>query len=202
MYRKRVTLPIASLATAAVLAAGCTDAAENEATDPATDPTATEESFNTTDVEFAQQMIPHHAQAVQMAQLAPEQGASPELLDLASEIKAAQQPEIDQLTAMLERWGHDVPSTDGGAHAGHVSDDMAGMMSEADMAQLGESTGAEFDEMWLTMMIEHHEGAVTMAETELAAGAATGPQALAQEIIDAQQAEIDDMEQMLQNSSS
>ncbi|TDD69840.1 DUF305 domain-containing protein [Jiangella aurantiaca] len=206
MYRTRFTLP-ALVAAVGLLLAGCGDDESNDAgADPATETSATEAEFNDADVDFAQGMIPHHEQAVEMAQVVPDQGVSPELIELADAIEAAQQPEIDQMTAMLERWSEDAPSDD--PHAGHGSGDMdmdmdmEGMMSAGDMEALGAAAGAEFEQMFLTMMIEHHEGAIAMAETELAEGQDPEAQELAQTIIDAQQAEITQMEQMLQGVGS
>lgn len=200
MYNKRSIL--LALAGVGVLLAGCGEDSSDPATD--TETNATEAAFNTADVEFTQQMIPHHAQAVEMAQVVPGQDVSPELLDLAEAVEAAQQPEIDQMTAMLERWGEDVPSTDGDGHDMAGMDDMAGMegmMSAEDMDALSAATGAAFEQMWLAMMIEHHEGAISMSETELADGSDSEAQTLAQEIIDAQEAEIVEMERMLGGSS-
>lgn len=194
MYRTRSILP-ALLAAVGLLFAGCGDDDANDGgAGTAAETSATQAEFNEADVEFAQGMIPHHAQAVEMAEMVPEQGITQELIGLADAIEGAQQPEIDQLTTMLERWGEDVPSTDMGEHG---SMEMEGMMSMEDMDALGAATGAQFEQMWLTMMIEHHEGAVTMAETEIAEGQDTEAQELAQEIIDAQQTEITQMEQML-----
>lgn len=192
MHRKRFTLPVLAAAMVAALAAGC--AGEN---DPAAETTtAAEAEFNDADVTFAQQMIPHHAQAVEMAELV--RSGSPELLELADDIEAAQQPEIEQLTAMLEEWGEAVPA-DEDEHAGHGAGDMEGMMSDEDMTALRDASGVQFEQLWLTMMIEHHEGAITMAEAELADGVNDEARELAQQIIETQQAEIDQMEQLADN---
>jgi uncharacterized protein (DUF305 family) len=199
MYRTRFTLP-ALVAAVGLLFAGCGDDDSNDGgAGTATETSATEAEFNDADVEFAQGMIPHHAQAVEMAQMVPDQGVSPELIELADAIEGAQQPEIDQMTAMLERWGEDVPATDMGEHG---SMDMDGMMSMEDVDALAGMSGPEFEQMFLTMMIEHHEGAIAMAETELAEGQDAEAQELAQTIIDAQEAEIAQMEQMLGGAGS
>jgi len=151
------------------------------------------DDYSPADVEFARQMIPHHAQAVEMADMLPPDGVSPELVDLAAAIATAQQPEIDQMTAMLDRWGFVPPPLEGGhAH------EMAGMLTDEDLAALGAATGAEFERMWLSMMIEHHAGAVDMAEVQLADGSDPEARELADEIVDAQQDEIAQMERMLE----
>lgn len=151
-----------------------------------------EGSFNDTDVAFARDMIPHHQQAIQMARLADGQAEHPRVLDLAGRIEAAQQPEIDTLSGWLEDWDADT---------GHMDDDgmggMGGMMSEQDMRSLMTSTGAEFDRLFLEQMITHHEGAVQMAETEIADGQNPDAIALAESIRDGQTAEIAEMEQLL-----
>lgn len=183
----RLTLP--ALALAGALLAGC-GGGDAPSTSPSTSVSA---AANAADVEFAQQMIPHHEQAVAMAEMVPTEGVSAELIALADAVEAAQQPEIDEMTAMLENWGEAPPSE----HAGHGSADMPGMMSAEDMTTLDEASGPAFERMWLTMMIEHHEGAISMAEDEIAEGTDAEAQALAQKIIDAQRAEITQMEQML-----
>jgi uncharacterized protein (DUF305 family) len=147
--------------------------------------------FNDADVTFAQGMIPHHQQAVEMADLADGRAESPEVIDLAERIKAAQDPEIEQMQGWLEDWGQEMPEAMD--HEG-----MSGMMSEDDMTALEGASGAEFDEMFLTMMIEHHEGAIEQAETELDEGQNAEAVELAQTIIDAQQAEIEEMQGILE----
>ncbi|WP_432545660.1 DUF305 domain-containing protein [Kineococcus sp. SYSU DK004] len=148
------------------------------------------------DVEFAQAMLVHHEGAVEMAQLAPGSTEDPEVLDLASRIEAAQQPEMELMRGWLQAWGAEMGGTDPhGAHGDHSS--MPGMTTPEQMTQLREATGAEFDRMFLEMMVEHHEGAVEMAETQLREG--TNPQALAlaEQIGTSQTAEIEEMRQLL-----
>jgi uncharacterized protein (DUF305 family) len=195
MYCKRFTLSVLAISTVGFLLAGCGNNDGDTATEG--ESTSTEAAFNTADVEFAQQMIPHHTQAVQMAQMVPDEDVTPALTELADAVEAAQQPEIDQLTAMLARWGKDVPST---GMDGHDMGDMQrmGMMSAEDMDALGAATGTGFERMWLTMMIDHHQGAIAMADAELDGGSDQEALTLAQTIIDAQTAEITQMEQMLQ----
>ncbi|SDS77500.1 F510_1955 family glycosylhydrolase [Jiangella sp. DSM 45060] len=194
MVRTRFTLPAAGIAVAGLLLAGC----GGDSDDPGAEASATAPaSANGADADFARQMIEHHAQAIEMARLVPSDGVSAELTDLAAAVEAVQQPEIDQLTAMLERWGEDPSPSSGGGHDGHGGGSADGMMSAEDMDALGAATGAEFERLWLEMMIEHHRGAIAMAEAELAEGADAEALALAQAVVDAQEAEIAQMETML-----
>lgn len=149
--------------------------------------------FNNADVTFAQAMIPHHQQAVEMADMALKQGKSVKVLDLAKRIKAAQDPEIVKMQGWLKKWGASPSMGDSGSsmHGSMAMGD--GMMSASDMTQLSKSTGAEFDKMFLSMMIRHHQGAVTMAKTELKDGKSTDAKSLATSIIKAQETEISEM---------
>ena len=157
--------------------------------------------FNATDVGFAQGMIPHHAQAIEMADLALTNTKNPDVLALANTIKAAQSPEIEKLSGWLGDWGQTIPSTASGSMdhdmTGMGGMMMDGMMSQADMDRLETSTGTEFDRLWLELMIQHHEGAVKMSKSEVAGGKNPDAIALAQAIIASQQAEITTMESLL-----
>jgi uncharacterized protein (DUF305 family) len=145
-------------------------------------------------------MIPHHAQAVEMSELAATNTSDPEVQALATEIIAAQGPEIALMTEWLTAWGAEVP--DPGASmdenmelAGGMM--MSGMISDADLDRLRSARDAEFDRLYLELMIQHHEGAIEMAQQELDGGDSPEATALAQRIIDTQQAEITRMEQLL-----
>lgn len=158
---------------------------------PTSAPAAAE--HNDADVSFAQEMIGHHQQAVEMSQLVSSRSTNTQVKDLATGIEKAQGPEIQQMTAWLSQWGASMtsamPAMDHGS--------MPGIMSDADMQKLGQAGGAGFDRMFLEMMVSHHQGAIEMAKTELAKGANADAKALAQRIIDAQTAEITQMQQML-----
>ncbi|MEV0895357.1 DUF305 domain-containing protein [Actinoplanes sp. NPDC049802] len=149
--------------------------------------------FNDADVAFAQHMIVHHRQAVEMAGLAPERAASAAVKKLAADIEAAQAPEISTMTGWLGTWGATVPEA--GHDSGHET--MPGMMSDADMTALAAAKGAAFDERFLTMMIAHHEGAITMAGEVAAKGSDPAAKALAATIVTDQQAEIAEMRALL-----
>jgi uncharacterized protein (DUF305 family) len=150
---------------------------------------------NDADVTFASQMIPHHQQAVQMANMAGYQATTPAVKQLATTIKAAQDPEIQQLTAWLTSWGKPVPSPIHGGHS--MSEPMAGMMTEDEMSDLGNARGGMFDRMWTQMMIKHHQGAVMMAKSEQTTGKNAAALALAKKIETAQNAEIATMQRLL-----
>ena len=118
--------------------------------------------------------------------------------------EAAQAPEIETMTGWLEEWGEEVPDTSmmGMDHSGMdgmegMDMDMPGMMSSEEMAELDAATGAAFETMWLEMMIEHHEGAIEMAQAEQEDGEYAPAIALAEEIEAAQTEEIAVMEELL-----
>lgn len=155
-------------------------------------------AFNEADVAFAKGMIPHHEQAVEMAILAEDRAESDEVKDLAARIEAAQDPEIETMTAWLEDWDEPVEPGDGmEGMEGDMEGGMAGMMSEDEMTMLRDAEGAEFDEQFLEMMAAHHRGAVAMAQTELDEGQFPDALALAEEIIETQRAEIQEIEELL-----
>ncbi|WP_295702792.1 DUF305 domain-containing protein [Lapillicoccus sp.] len=154
---------------------------------------------NPADVAFAVGMIPHHRQAVTMAEMALTQATDSTVRSLATSIKAAQDPEIQAMSGWLTGWGQAVPasghnmsqmgaSTSDNSETGGSG--MGGMMSDQEMGQLSGTSGAAFDRLWLQLMTTHHQGAVAMARTELTEGANTDAKQLAQSIIDSQDKEI------------
>jgi uncharacterized protein (DUF305 family) len=163
------------------------------------DEAGTSAAHNDADVTFAQQMIPHHEQAIEMAELAETRAESRGVKDLAADIEAAQDPEIETMTGWLESWDEEVPDDgmSGMDHGDSSSDHMAGMMSDEEMGELQAASGAEFDQMFLTMMIEHHEGAIEMAKTERAEGENPDATSLAEDIETAQTEEILTMKELL-----
>jgi uncharacterized protein (DUF305 family) len=184
--------------------AGCSS---TESADPVT-ASSSQAGVSATDVAFAQSMIPHHQQAVEMADLAlsADSGASEQVQQLAEQIKAAQDPEIQQMTDWLQSWNAPtaMPGASQGAdmqgmdHRGHDMGGitMAGMMTAEQMDELQQASGEQFDQMWLTMMIAHHEGAVAMAE-QVRSSSDPNVSTLADNIISSQQAEIEQMKAML-----
>ncbi len=199
--RHPLRLVVAPVAAGVLLLSACGSDSSNSSAESSSTPAAeVTGDFNDADVLFAQGMIPHHEQAVEMAALAldPAAGASAEIQALATEIQAAQDPEIELMTQWLVGWGQplEMPGMEG-------MDDMAGMegmdgmMSTEDMDNLATLTGAEFDTAWAEMMIAHHEGAIAQAQTVKAASSNPDVLLLADQIITAQQAEIDQMTALL-----
>ncbi|MFF9221088.1 DUF305 domain-containing protein [Streptomyces viridosporus] len=158
---------------------------------------ASQGQHNAADVAFAKGMIPHHRQAVEMADLAPERARSAEVKKLAADIKKAQDPEIRTLSGWLASWGEEVPAEGTMDHSTHGMD---GMMTAEEMAELENASGKAFDTAFMQMMIKHHEGAVEMAETEQADGAYAPAKKMATEIIASQSAEIEQMNKLLGNN--
>ncbi|MFE9233918.1 DUF305 domain-containing protein [Cellulosimicrobium funkei] len=209
MKFKSVLVPAIALVTVASLAACSTDDEPASETAPSSATTGAEEqdgtaeggTFNDQDVMFAQMMIPHHEQAIEMSDvILAKDGVDPEVTDLANQIKGAQGPEIEQLTTWLEEWGSPMEESGGMDHEAMGHGSMDGMMSEEDMQALDAAQGAEAGQLFLEQMIVHHEGAVEMAQTQVDEGENADAVAMAQEIVETQQAEISTMEDLLASS--
>ncbi|MDN4161893.1 DUF305 domain-containing protein [Nocardioides abyssi] len=211
--RRRGVATIAALALTATLAACGNEGHSSTADLSATQTASNGDMFNGADVDFATQMIPHHAQAVQMVVMTQGRDLSPEVQDLTATIRDAQVPEVEAMTDWLTAWGQEIPETsldhanaghDMSGHSGSEGDSnsegmngMPGMMSDDDMAALEHASGAEFERMWLELMIEHHKGAIEMAQVEQEDGLYPDAVALAETIVFDQQAEIERMEELL-----
>jgi uncharacterized protein (DUF305 family) len=157
------------------------------------------DSRNSADVSFATEMIQHHRQAVEMAELAEGRAASKDVKSLAAKIKGAQDPEIEEMSGWLTAWGEEVPADMSGM--GHdMSSSMPGMMSAGDMDELKKASGDDFDKKFLAMMVKHHEGAVAMGRTEKSDGKYGPATRLAADVVTAQTAEIEQMNKMLGKS--
>lgn len=163
--------------------------------------------FNDADVAFATDMIPHHAQAIEMVTLTLGRTLDPEVQALADAIRATQAPEVEMMVDWLAAWDAEVPETSlDHSNAGHDMDDMGhggsdsdmpGMMSGDQMDALANASDEEFEDLWLEMMIEHHAGAIEMARAEQDNGVFADAIGLAGAIVTSQQAEIDQMEALL-----
>ncbi|MFH9467156.1 DUF305 domain-containing protein [Streptomyces clavifer] len=197
---------VAAAATAAVVLAACGGESDSSAghnghektSSPTASASAAQGKQNAADVAFAKGMIPHHRQAVEMAELAETRAQSSDVKKLAGEIKKAQDPEIKTLSGWLTSWGEEVPKEDEmSEHAGHS---MSGMMTPEDMDKLEKASGEAFDTAFLEMMVKHHEGAVEMAKTEQSDGSYQSAKDMADEIITSQSAEITRMNKLLGKS--
>jgi uncharacterized protein (DUF305 family) len=197
----RLSRTLAAVAAALTLTlAGC--ASSESSADPS--------GFNDADVDFATDMIQHHAQALVMVDMTMGRDLDPEMVELTEEIRAAQAPEIEQMADWLEDWDQPVPETSrdhanahaddhGGDDGAQMDADMPGMMSAEEMDALEDASGEEFRTMWLEMMIEHHQGAVEMAETVVEDGQNAEVRALAEDIVRTQSDEISTMQDLLED---
>jgi len=153
------------------------------------------------DIAFMQMMVPHHAQAVKMSELAKKYAADPAVRRMAARIRAAQGPEILMMSAWLEREGVEVsqPGDDPHDydHSEHGHDPMMGMMTKAQMAELAKARGTRFDRLFLEGMIRHHQGAVRMSENLAAEGVDVLVTELAADVHVTQNAEIAQMRELL-----
>lgn len=193
----RYTRPLAAAAAALALTlTGCSSSGSS----------ADGKGFNDADVDFTTDMIQHHAQALSMVDLTMGRELDPEMVELTEQIRAAQAPEIEKMVDWLEDWDQPVPETSRDHANAHAEDhgagdamdeDMPGMMSAEEMTALENAPESDFEELWLQMMIEHHQGAVEMAETQVEDGESAQAVKLAEEIIEAQAEEISQMQDML-----
>jgi uncharacterized protein (DUF305 family) len=186
---RKFAMAAAAFAAALTLSA-CSTGGSSDTPAPAASASA-EATYNDADVMFAQMMIPHHEQAVEMSDmLLAKDGIDDQVVSLATQIKDAQQPEIDQLNEWLDAWGAD-------ASMGGMDHGMDGMMSEEDMTALEDASGDEASRLFLEQMIVHHEGAVEMAEAQINDGVNPDAIAMAETIVSTQSEEINVMRNLL-----
>jgi len=204
-----LTTPLALTALVAALAAGC--GAEESA--PAA-PELSDTEHNEADVAFATEMIPHHAQALTLVDLTAGRELDPELAAIADDIRAEQSPEVQTMAGWLTSWDEEVPETirdhsnagRGGDRPSEVMADleaegdtmtgMPGMLTSEQLATLETASDDEFAGLWVEAMIAHHEGAIDMATTETEEGRYRPAVDLAEDVIDAQTAEIAELERL------
>jgi uncharacterized protein (DUF305 family) len=191
----RVTAGLAALATAAVVSScGGSSSSDDHGTHSGHDAHSIE--HNEADVAFAQNMIPHHQQAVDMSAMVPSHTANPDLIVIANHIGPDQQSEIDVLKELLAQWGEPT-APDHSGHDGHGAMGIDGMVDGATMSRLESLTGSEFDTLWLRSMIRHHQGAVAMARPEIVHGLNPDAVKMANIIVDWQQLEIAQMNKLV-----
>ena len=212
--KKAKTLVTGVAALAAVAAIGaCSSSGTKEATSSSASTqmsastqistSAQAAAHNQADMRFAHMMIPHHQQAIEMSDIVlAKQGIDPRVVDLAKQIKAAQGPEIEKMQGWMTQWGMSgMPGMDHGGMTGMPGmgdmSGMDGMMSQADMDALKNAQGVQASKLFLTGMIKHHQGALTMAQDEIKNGQFPDAVAMAKAILESQQKEIDTMNQIL-----
>jgi uncharacterized protein (DUF305 family) len=222
LMRRGMAALVGAVATVVALG-GCTGAPADEVADPSSAPPvilpggpgdeprtaapgldgAEPPAPNDTDVRYMSMMVPHHRQAIVMTDLVADRASSEQVRAVAARISAAQEAEIARMTEWLTSHGHPVPP-DGSSHGhgqhggmGSEQHSMPGMATPEQLADLRAATGAEFDRQFLTLMIAHHEGAVTMAQEELANGIEMRAQEMAQDVVAGQSAEIERMRDLL-----
>lgn len=199
--RQRTTRALGALLVVVSLTASA--CSSDEASNTSVEVSTTE--HNDADVAFATDMIQHHAQALSMVDLTMGRPMGDRALAMAEDIRAAQGPEIETMTAWLRDWDEDIPETmrdhanaeepmDG---MDHGASEMPGMMSDEDMTALERSPDDMFQTMWLEMMIQHHEGAIEMAEEQLEEGRYQSAVDMASDIVVSQTAEIEAMRNLL-----
>ncbi|MFD7439420.1 DUF305 domain-containing protein [Streptomyces sp. NPDC059861] len=152
---------------------------------------ADDDSPNSADADYARMMIEHHSQALEMTGLVPDRAQSSQVKKVAERIDAAQRPEIEVMRSWLKEHGKSEQN------GGHDHAAMPGMATEAQLGKLRAARGKAFDQLFLTLMITHHEGAVTMAAEVKAQGNNVRIEELADDVIAQQTSEITRMRTML-----
>nr|WP_242660601.1 DUF305 domain-containing protein [Mycobacterium kubicae] len=221
MLRRSFVLSVAVLAIAGLVSVSACSDSGNDQGGRATSGVSTSGSaagaHNANDVTFAHHMIQHHQQAIEMSDIVlGKQGIDPRVVNLANQIKAAQGPEIQQMQSWLSQWGASAmptttgmdpgqtampsmgpsPSQSGNPNGGGMPAG-GGMMPEGDMAALRDAQGVEASKLFLSQMIEHHRGAISMAQNEIGSGQFPPATAMARSIVSSQQQEIDTMQNIL-----
>lgn len=206
------SLPAIAAATVAVAltVAGCTSSGgtgtASSATSSAAAATSTTSASaaaqsgvmsNAADATFVQEMYPHHAQAIAMAAMVNGRTTTPAVVQLATTIKGEQQPEMDHMTVLLRSLGKPAAATMPDMPGMDQNGGGPGMSGAAEFPDLDGLSGTAFDQKWLTMMTEHHQGAITMATTELGKGTNPDAKQLATNIISAQKSEIQHMSTLI-----
>ncbi|MGZ4588169.1 MAG: DUF305 domain-containing protein [Mycobacteriaceae bacterium] len=212
------SLPAIAAATVAVAltVAGCTSSSSSGGTGTGTASSATSGAAasatsttsasaaaqsgvmsNAADATFVQEMYPHHAQAIAMAAMVNGRTTTPAVVQLATTIKGEQQPEMDHMTVLQRSLGKPAAATMPDMPGMDQNGGGPGMSGAAEFPDLDGLSGTAFDQKWLTMMTEHHQGAITMATTELGKGTNPDAKQLATNIISAQKSEIQHMSTLI-----
>ncbi|MFI5711002.1 DUF305 domain-containing protein [Kribbella sp. NPDC051620] len=143
------------------------------------------------DVRFLSDMMIHHTQALQMAEWAGTTASNERVKALADRIRVGQEPEIASMRQLLTAAGQTPPDLEHVQHQDHSK--MPGMATQAELTTLQQARGKAFDELFLTLMIKHHQGAVTMSSEQLENGSNIRVSEMAQEVSVTQTMEISTM---------
>jgi uncharacterized protein (DUF305 family) len=152
--------------------------------------------YSADDVAFATNVVANHEQGIDVSALVPDRSTNPEVVAFAAKSTTALKSDAATLNALLVQWnGNPDIKTGGGTHGTTTK----GTIDNATMAKLNSLQGIEFDTLWLQSMISLHQGAIEMANAEIANGKNVDAVGLAKQIVGAQQAEIDQMKQILRS---
>lgn len=195
MHTTTRTLAAVAALTIGLTLAGCSTS--NAGSSDSSSSSSAESTHNDQDVTFAQGMLPHHQQAIEMSDMLLDKGSDvdPDVVTLAKQIKAEQAPEIKTMTSWLKAWGEptEMSSMSGMDH----SSMSGGMMSDDDMDALEQASAADAGKLYLEQMVQHQSSAVDMAKTEVAKGKNSEAIALAKSIVSSQTEQITQMKDML-----
>ncbi|WJV44738.1 DUF305 domain-containing protein [Streptomyces flavofungini] len=201
----RRAAPVAVLASVAIVLGGCGgDGGTNDSTsDTRASVTAQGRQHNRADVTFTQRMVPHHRQAIEMAEMARTHTTSTEIKAFAAKVEHVRTAELATMCAWLEKWGEEIPRGTGArddparGHDREGHHDARGMTHQERMRHLDGTHDAEFDRSFLTMMTDHHQGAIDQARAVKSTGAHAATKALADTVISTRSAEIARMKAMM-----
>ena len=195
-FDRSVPVVVALLATVAL--AGCGSADPSTARAVVTSSTAAApDSFGAADILFVQMMIPHHQDAVTMAELARTRSQNPGIRGVAEQISSIQQPQIDTMISWVQAVGRPTAPPDFNTGHGVGEHAVPGTMTFTDLVRLRESSGARFDRKFLTVMIRHHRGTLRAAKAELAEVSSPEVKAIGQDMVAKQKAELKTLRQIL-----
>lgn len=189
-------LAAAAALTIGLTLAGCSTSNTSSSDGSSSQSSSSGASHNDQDVMFTQQMLPHHQQAIEMSDmlLAKGSGVNADVVTLAKQIKAEQDPEIKTMTGWLAAWNEptQMPNMSVMDHSS-----MSGMMSDSDMQDLQKASPQDAGKLYLEQMVEHHTSAVDMAKIEVDKGKNADAVALAKSIVTSQTEQITQMKDML-----
>ena len=193
MRQQLVRLSVAAVVATVTLSA-CSSSGNQAATSSPS--TSAAQAHNSTDITFAQNMLPCHKQAIQMSDIIlTKQGLDPRVVQVANQIKAAEGADIQGMQSWLSQWQQ--PTTPSSAAGMPAMQGMAGMMSPEQITALQNAQGADASKQFLTMMIQNHQHAVMLAQSEIDSGQYSPAVAMAHSIATSEQQEVNSMQGIL-----